>query len=306
MVREDRAGAASSFAGLTAREATTAVARMLGEAGIEEPGRDARLLVQGALRLSAEEILKAPELRLDDKAGAELAAFARRRAAYEPVSRILGRRGFFGRTFRITPATLDPRPCTETVIEAALAVVDLEGWRERPLRILDVGTGSGALLVTLLAELEQAGGLGTDISEAALEAARDNAAQLGVASRARFINRRSLSGIEGPFDLVVSNPPYIPSADIAGLAPEVRDYDPRAALDGGPDGLNIYRELAEGLLSVVPDGWMLVEVGAGQAEAVENLLSRAAGSALRETRQWADLGHHTRCVAVRTQRYPSH
>lgn len=306
MVREDRAGAVSSFAGLTAREATTAVTRMLGEAGIEEPGRDARLLVQAALGLSAEEVLKAPELRLDDGDGAGLAAFARRRAAHEPVSRILGRRGFFGRTFRITPATLDPRPCTETVIEAALAVVDHEGWRTRPLRILDVGTGSGALLVTLLAELEQAEGLGTDISEAALEAAGENATRLGVASRARFINRRSLGGIEGTFDLVVSNPPYIPSADIAALALEVRDHDPRAALDGGPDGLDVYRELAGGVLSVVPDGWMLLEVGAGQAEAVESLLRGAAGNALRETRQWMDLGRHARCVAVRTQHYPSH
>jgi release factor glutamine methyltransferase len=224
------------------------------------------------------------------------------------VSRILGERGFYGRTFRITSATLDPRPCTETVIEAALAIAAREGWRERPIRILDIGTGSGALLLTLLAELPLARGVGTDISTDALSAAQANAAYLGVASRALFLNRRSLDGIagdgiEGTFDLMVSNPPYIPSGDIAALDPDVRDYDPLGALDGGEDGLEIYRELAAGFVQLVPKGWVLLEVGAGQAEAVERIFREVAGEGcLGEVSLWQDLGQHTRCVAIKTHR----
>jgi release factor glutamine methyltransferase len=227
---------------------------------------------------------------------------------HEPVSRILGVRGFYGRTFRISPATLDPRPCTETVIEAALEIADREGWRERPIRILDVGTGSGALLVTLLAELPSATGIGTDISDGALAAARENARGLGVASRAAFLNRSILEGVDGTFDLLVSNPPYIPTGDIAALEPEVRDFDPAGALDGGVDGLDFYRALAAGLAGRVPAGWALVEVGAGQAAAVESIFRGAADgdAAAPEIRLWKDLGQHTRCVAVRTQPYSRH
>lgn len=294
---------AASLAGLDTREAIALLARQLGDAGVEGPARDARLLLLAALGISSADLMRAPERRLSEGEARRLTEYADRRAAREPVSRILGERGFYGRTFCVTPATLDPRPCTETVVEAALEIADREGWRTRPIRILDVGTGSGALLVTLLAELPLATGLGTDISDGALDAARENAERLGVASRASFLNRRSLESVEGPFDLLVSNPPYIPSGDIAGLDPEVRAFDPLGALDGGRDGLAIYRELASGLAGLVPRGWALVEVGAGQAGDVEALFREGLGRAVAATRLWSDLGQHTRCVAVRIQHW---
>jgi release factor glutamine methyltransferase len=308
MERESRDIDAPSFAGLQTREALVTLTRTLTTAGIEGAARDARLLLLAALGIDGAGLLRDPERRFDALESDRLADFARRRAAHEPVSRILGERGFYGRTFRITSATLDPRPCTETVIEAALAIAAREGWRERPIRILDIGTGSGALLLTLLAELPLARGVGTDISTDALSAAQANAAYLGVASRALFLNRRSLDGIagdgiEGTFDLMVSNPPYIPSGDIAALDPDVRDYDPLGALDGGEDGLEIYRELAAGFVQLVPKGWVLLEVGAGQAEAVERIFREVAGEGcLGEVSLWQDLGQHTRCVAIKTHR----
>jgi release factor glutamine methyltransferase len=293
---------AASLAGLDRRVAISLLACELAAGGIEGPGRDARLLLLAALGISGVDLLREPERRLDEAEARRLAEFASRRMAREPVSRILGERGFYGRMFRVTPATLDPRPCTETVIEAALSIADGEGWRARPIRILDVGTGSGILLVTLLAELPLATGVGTDISDVALDAARDNAERLGVGTRACFVNRRSLDGIDGPFDLLVSNPPYIPSGDIAELDPEVRDFDPAGALDGGADGLDVYRELAAGLPHLVPRGWTFLEVGAGQAKDVERLFQTACGAAVVQIRTWTDLGQHERCVAVQTQR----
>lgn len=291
-----------SFAGHAAREAMASLTRALNAAGIEGAARDARLLLLAALEMSATDLIREPERRLSDNEAQKLAEFARRRMAHEPVSRILGVRGFYGRTFHVTPATLDPRPCTETAIEAALDVADSEGWRDQPIRILDIGTGSGALLVTLLAELPLATGVGTDISDAALEAARDNAERLGVAGRATFLNRRTLDGVDGTFHLIVSNPPYIPTGDIAALEPEVRDFDPLGALDGGTDGLDIYRALAAGLKDAVPAGWAIVEVGAGQADAVESIFRDGVGlGALSDVRLWKDLGQHTRCVAVKTR-----
>lgn len=296
---------AASLAGLSLREAQAAVTSVLAAAGIEDPARDARLLLAAALGATSAELLRSPQQRLGERAAETLADFARRRVNREPVSRILGTRGFYGREFHITPATLDPRPCTETVVEAALAVADAEGWRGRPVRILDIGTGSGALLVTLLAELPEAAGVGTDISDAALEAARANAMRLGVAARATFLNRRTLEEVGGPYHLLVANPPYIPTGEIAGLDAEVRDHDPHRALDGGADGLDHYRALAAGLAEVVPEGWALFEVGAGQAADVADILRAALGRRLKgEVRTWADLGGHPRCVAVRTQRYP--
>jgi len=295
--------ATAVLVGLTAREAMAAVARMLDAAGLEGALRDARLLLLEALSMSAVDLLRDPERRLTADEAARLSGFALRRLAREPVSRILGTRGFYGRTFHITPATLDPRPCTETLIEAVLDLADVEGWRDRPIRIVDIGTGSGALLVTLLAELPLATGVGTDISDDALAAARGNAERLGVTERATFLNRRTLDGLDGSFHFLVSNPPYIPTADIASLEPEVRDFDPSAALDGGADGLDLYRELAAGVRRIVPAGWALLEVGAGQADDVTGLLGAALSNSggPPETRLWTDLGQHTRCVAVRTQ-----
>lgn len=295
--------AVADFEGMTARDAQAALARALGAVGIEDPGRDARLLVAASLGAATEDLLKEPARRIERQAAEKLAAFAGRRLAREPVSRILGERAFFGRVFHITPATLDPRPCTETVIEAALEIAENAGWKDRPIRVLDVGTGSGVLLVTLLAELPHAVGVGTDVSDEVLAVAHVNAVRLGVASRATFLKRRNLDGVPGPFDLMVSNPPYIPRGDIESLAPEVRAYDPVEALDGGADGLGIYRALSRALADAVPQGWAFFEVGAGQAEAVQDILRENLGSAVAELRTWQDLGRHERCVAVRTQNY---
>jgi release factor glutamine methyltransferase len=224
-----------------------------------------------------------------------------RRTAREPVSRILGVREFYGRRFKLSPATLDPRSDSETLIEAALAIAKREGWGEKPVRILDIGTGTGCLLLTLLAELPLASGLGTDVSEAALAMAAENACSLGLAGRATFARHDALDGIAEPFDLVLSNPPYIARGDIPGLDPEVREYDPLAALDGGADGLDVYRKIA-GKLEGVARGWVVLEVGMGQADAVALVLHQAfVKTRHAEVCRYADLGGHTRCVALRLQ-----
>src|SRR5262249_22994334 len=159
----------------------------------------------------------------------------------------------------LSPATLDPRPDSETLIDVALGFVDRAGLRDAPLRILDVGTGSGCLLATLLCELPKATGLGTDINPDALRTASDNSHRLGVGARATWQIAAALESIAGPFDILVCNPPYIRSAVIAELEPEVRDFDPRAALDGGPDGLEVYRRMAPRIGTVVPNGWAVFE-----------------------------------------------
>jgi release factor glutamine methyltransferase len=289
-------------AGLSAAEAMRRLARELAGAGVDDPGRDARLLTGAAMGVAPAGLLLDPERRLTPNEEKALAAFAARRVRREPVSRILGTREFYGRAFRVTPATLDPRPCSETLIDAVLEIADAEGWREKPIRIIDVGTGTGALLLTLLCELPLALGLGTDISRAALDAAAENAGRLGVLARARFAEARSLEGTSESFDVLISNPPYIPAGEIAALEPEVRDFEPRAALDGGLDGLDIYREIASGLARAVPDGWAFFEVGAGQAAPLADILGPARDPRGRQdVRTWVDLGGHTRCVAKRTQ-----
>lgn len=290
----------------TIAEAVTALTRDFREAGFATPDLDARRLAMAAARVTREDILRTPDMPLSRAAAWLLDGFKARRLAHEPVSRILGVRDFYGRPFRVSLQVLDPRPETETLVEAALEVIAAEGWRERPLRILDVGTGTGCILLTLLSELPAAHGLGSDVSQDALELATDNAEAFGLESRASFDHRRSLQprlrDSEEEFDIVVSNPPYIPTHEIGGLDIGVRDFDPPVALDGGSDGLDIYRELAAGLLAAVPNGWSLFEVGAGQAADVERIL-RAAIPAHRiaRVRTWRDLGGHDRCVAVRTQ-----
>jgi len=290
-----------TFAGLSVRDAIGKLAAELSGRGIEQPARDARILVASAIGGTLSDLLREPEQRLTSSEAERLALSAERRMAREPVSRILGQRDFFGRAFAISPETLDPRPCTETLIEAALELADEEGWRPLPIRMLDAGTGSGCLLLTLLAEMELARGVGTDISAGALAVARANADRLRLSERAEFVEARYTAPVRGTFDLVISNPPYIATRDIGGLEPEVRDYEPRAALDGGADGLEAYREIAAGLPRVVPRGWALFEVGAGQAEAVAEILRRELAGRAGAIRQWTDLGGHSRCVAIQTQ-----
>ncbi len=281
--------------------AAHAAQRILAAAGIEEAGRDARLLVAAATGWATADIISHPERAVAATARARLAAMLARRAAHEPVSRILGEREFYGRRFALSAATLDPRPDSETLIEAVLAIAGREGWSEKAIRILDIGTGTGCLLLTLLAELPNATGLGTDISREALATAAANGGELGLADRATFELHDVLDGVAGPFDLVISNPPYIASGDIAGLSSEVRDFDPRAALDGGADGLDIYRRISAGLGPVLT-GWVVLEVGVGQADAVALLLQQAFVKTRKaELSRHCDLGGHVRCVALRLQ-----
>jgi release factor glutamine methyltransferase len=289
--------------GETLGEAAREVQRVLAKAGVEDPGRDARLLIATAAEIETLDIIARPSVRLSIEAQSRLHDLVLRRIEREPVSRILGEREFYGRRFALSPATLDPRPDSETLIEATLSIVGREGWHERPLRILDIGTGTGCLLLTLLAELPLATGLGTDISDAALEAATLNAGLLGLSARAAFARHDVLDGIAGQFDLVVSNPPYIPSGDIAGLSPEVHRYDPRSALDGGQDGLDVYRKIAAALEGVLgPAGWLVLEVGMGQADAVALLFQQAFVKTRRaQVCRYSDLGGHTRCVALALQ-----
>lgn len=296
-----RAGQTAS-GGMPLATALSALVEEFRAAGLPSPEVDARLLLAAAADVPREALISTPERPLDAVVLQKLDGFRARRLAREPVSRILGMRAFYGRDFEVTLATLDPRPETETLVDAALEVTEGAARGGQPLRVLDVGTGSGCLLATLLAELPAASGLGTDISDEALAVARRNADRLGLGHRARFSRLRSLDGIAETFDVLLSNPPYIPSDEIARLDRDVRAYDPLSALDGGPDGFAVYRELAPRLLAVVPQGWALFEVGAGQAEGVSQLLAAALPPRrLGEIRMWTDLGGHRRCVAVRTQ-----
>jgi release factor glutamine methyltransferase len=255
------------------RQAFVETASVLREAGIETPELDARLLLCHAAALTHESFVARAGEALQPEAAVRLEALVRRRASREPISRITGTREFYGRSFLVDESALDPRPDTETLIEAALALIEKTGRREEPLRLLDLGTGTGCILVTLLDELPKARGFGTDLSPAALRLAKANARRLGVAGRASFLASDWLDAIHGEFDLILSNPPYIASGEIKRLAPEVAHHDPYLALDGGPDGLEAYRRIAAGAARLLaPKGAILVEMGASQAPAVAGLL----------------------------------
>ena len=262
--------------------------------GLDSPQRDARFLLQGLLGIDGAQLLSASTRPLGE-AAAMVSAGANRRLAHEPVSRILGHREFYGRDFIVTPDVLDPRPDTEAVVDLALEVVRSSGLSGRALTIADIGTGSGILICTLLAELPNATGVATDVSSAALEVARRNAEKLGVVDRIRFVATSGLSGCGEAFDVVVSNPPYIRGEEIAGLDREVKDYDPRLALDGGTDGLDVYREIARNTLELLRPLRLVLEVGSTQAEAVEGVFA-AVGA--RPLVRRLDLGGHARAVAM--------
>ena len=293
-------------AGTTASKAWAELSRVFREAGLESPVIDSRLLVCHALGIDRLGLLREPYQPLGVHAEILLAA-ARRRLAREPVSRIAGERYFWGRPFKITPATLDPRADSETLVAVALELAPrIQSVRGMaPLRLLDLGTGTGCLLLTLLAELPEAVGTGIDVSADALAVARENAASLGLDARAEFAAGDWCTGLVGPFDIIVSNPPYIRHADLAGLPPDVRNYDPVLALDGGTDGLHAYRQILANLPPLRPDGALLFEVGLGQDLAVRELLAQtpgladAQGAALEGmTHSWQDLSGVERVVGV--------
>jgi release factor glutamine methyltransferase len=257
----------------TVGDAVTAVARRVAAAGIAEPRREARLLVALALGAEPAAVLGYPERPLEAAAQARLDGLVTRRAAGEPYSRLCGRRQFWSLDFALTPDTLDPRADSETLIEAALAHLP---DRTAALKLVDFGTGCGCLLLALLSELPNASGIGVDILPGAAAAARLNAAALGLGHRASFIVGRWGEAISGDVDVILANPPYIPSGDIDGLAPEVAKHEPHAALDGGDDGLTAFRELAGDLGRLLRSGGIAsVEVGQGQASKVALVMADA-------------------------------
>ncbi len=286
----------------TATKAWAELSRVFREAGLESPVIDSRLLVCHVLGLDRLGLLREPHRLLADHAEA-LAAAAQRRLAHEPVSRIIGQRAFWGRPFKISPATLDPRPDSETLIAAALELaVPIQLARAgAPLRLLDLGTGTGCLLLTLLAELPTAIGIGIDCSPEALTVAHDNAISLGLAERAQLLLGDWGAGLAGRFDLIVSNPPYIRHDDLAGLTPDVVNFDPALALDGGADGLSAYRAIVATLPQLQSPGAVLLEVGQGQADAVQHLLQQAfAGATGAVAKRWRDLSEVERVVGFAT------
>ncbi|MEO5335877.1 MAG: peptide chain release factor N(5)-glutamine methyltransferase [Magnetospirillum sp. WYHS-4] len=283
---------------VTVGHALAEVAVRLAAAGIDNPRLEARLLVAAATGMLPTALFAHPEIPLGPGPAEALAALAGRRTAREPMSHILGQREFWGLPIRVSADTLTPRPDSETLIEAVLAW--LKGRKAEALRLLDLGTGSGCLLLALLHELPRADGLGIDASPDALAVARGNGEALGLADRATFQEGNWGQGREGPFDVIVSNPPYIPTADIAGLMPEVRDHEPRRALDGGPDGLDAYRALLPDAVRLLArGGGLFLEVGAGQADTVATL-GKALGLRLLEVRN--DLAGISRCVAFASGR----
>jgi release factor glutamine methyltransferase len=291
--RSDSAGAISVSA---ARRALTEQFRT---AGLDSPELDARILVGHALALDHAGLAAAGARGLDAAEWASITAFAGRRLAREPVARIIGSKEFWSLKLRVDSTTLVPRPETETVVEAALAAIDGGGSRSRPLQIADLGAGSGALLLALLAELPNACGVGTDSSIGALRIARENAKRLRLA-RAAFAACDMSAALRGPFDLIVSNPPYIATGDIATLAAEVRDHDPRLALDGGADGFDYYRAIAATAPALLkPAGALVVELGEGQAHAVTALFAAAGLEACQPS---IDLGGVPRALVARRGR----
>jgi release factor glutamine methyltransferase len=273
-------------------QAWTAAKARLQAAGVEGPVIDARLLVEAAAGASRTDIIGDPHRPLTADQSAALEDFIARRERREPVSHILGRKGFWKIMLGVTPAVLTPRPDTETLVELVLRDLP-EG---RAFSMLDLGVGSGAILFAILAERPAGRGLGVDASDEALAVARENAANLGLASRVALLRGDWTSGLgDAAFDLVVANPPYVKSMEIARLAPEVRDHEPRLALDGGADGLDAYRQLAPEILRVLrPGGRFAVEIGFEQSAAVEALFTAAGAEAVATTK---DLANRDRVVA---------
>jgi release factor glutamine methyltransferase len=255
-------------------------------AQIDSPVIDARILVEAACEATRADIITDPYRAVSPEQMQTLGAYLDRRERREPVARIIGRKGFWKIMLNVDSSVLIPRPDTEVIVDVALKS-STEG---EPLRVLDLGVGSGAILLAILAERPAATGLGVDVSEEALAVARDNAAQLGLDGRLALLRGDWTVGLhDAQFDLVVSNPPYIASDEIETLEPEVRLHEPRLALDGGPDGLDAYRTLAPEILRVLkPGGLFLVEIGWTQSEAVTALFKAAGAFNVATVKDLAD------------------
>ncbi len=277
---------------MTVGRALRAGTGALRRAGVPDAAGDARRLIAHALQIGADRVTLALDDPLPDHAAELFSIYMDDRLHRRPVSQIIGHRLFWGRSFRVTRDVLDPRPETETLVALALA--------GSFARVLDLGTGSGAIAVSLLAERPTAEGVATDVSPAALAVARQNAQALAVADRLVFTQADWFDGVAGRFDLIVSNPPYIAAAEMADLQPEVRDWEPHLALTPGGDGLDAYRRIAAGVSNhLTPGGRVLVEIGATQGPAVAGLF-RAAG--LADVAVLQDLDGRDRVIAARAPR----
>lgn len=262
---------------------------LLGFGGMANSGRDSRALLAHALDIPPDRLVLHAEREVSAAEMAAYEALLHRRLEHEPVSRIIGKRMFWGMDFKLTPDVLDPRPETETLVAAAL-----EG--PTPRRLLDLGTGSGILAVSLLAQWRETIGVATDLSAGALAVAGENAASHGVADRLALIEADWLDGIDGWFELIVSNPPYVAEGEMAGLEPEVRDHDPQIALTPGGDGLDAYRAItARAPAHLAPGGRLMLEIGPTQGPAVAGMLA-AAG--LESVTVLPDLDGRTRVVSA--------
>ncbi len=278
---------------LTVKDALQGVRARLRAGGIDSADVEARLLVQRATGLARERQITQPDRLLTPEEGAQLEALVVRRLTREPLAYLLGEREFFGLSFAVSPAVLVPRPETELLIEEALAALP---DREARLRLLDLGTGSGCLIVTALTLWQHALGVGVDRSAAAIAVAAANGRRHGVERRLLLVQGDWTDALQGPFDLVLANPPYVAEGEMAGLEPDVRDFEPRSALVAGADGLDDYRRILPALPGLLaPGGLALLELGAGQAEALA-LLGREQGLEVSFAR---DLAGVARCARLR-------
>jgi release factor glutamine methyltransferase len=265
-----------SLAGRTVEAARRALTAHFKTQNIDSAELDARMLIGAVLGINLTGLITSAMRLLTQDEAIRLENLARRRLAGEPVARLLGVKEFWGLPLQLSQATLVPRPDTEAVVEFALEISRNQAGQNPRLRIVDIGTGSGAILLALLSEWPDATGIGTDINPAALQTAKDNAARLGLAPRTAFVACNYATALSGVFDLIVSNPPYIRSADISHLAREVREFDPLLALDGGADGLDAYRSLIpQAIRLLAPGGSLVVETGYDQSASVAELMSAA-------------------------------
>jgi release factor glutamine methyltransferase len=268
--------------------------KRLANAGIDNPALDARFLVGHALGIDRMEMFAQGERALSNDEIRLIEALVARRARHEPVARILGEREFWGLPFGLNEATLEPRPDSEALIEVTLKHLGKDGRKN--VRILDLGTGTACLLLALLHEAPDAMGLGIDVAPRAVQQAQSNAEQLGLSERAVFKVNNWFDNIGEKFDVIICNPPYISSADMPTLMPEVRDFDPHAALDGGKDGLDVYRLLIPQLPGhLKPNGFGVFEIGQGQAAKVKKLFENADFTDIKTHK---DLGGIERCVVA--------
>ena len=294
MERDGQAGRPATLRPIVAR-----IAERLAAAGVDTARGDAWLLLAAVTGCPRARLMAGGLDRLTAEQERRLEALVGRRSRREPMAYIVGEKEFWSLPLRVTPAVLIPRPETETVVEAALAQVRDRG---APLRILDLGTGSGCLLLALLSELPAASGLGVDLSAAALALASINAGRLSLAGRARFEQRSWGAGLEGAFDLIVGNPPYVGAAELAILEPEVRTFEPEIALIAGPDGLCAYRALVPDCARLLAEGGAVaLEIGQGQGDPVAAILA-CHGLAVVERRP--DLAGMPRCLVARASRSP--